>query len=193
MATPTYLITKSDFAPYIDVAANLSDAKLNPRIWEAQQFDLKELMGDTFYFDLIGNSTDSKYQDLINGGSYVAKDVTYLYDGLKPVLVYFTAARLVRHLDLHITPNAIMTKRNDFSDHVDNKAIANKVTEYQNQAIAYWEDTRKFVVNRGKTIYPLYTGFGCNEETRAFSPKTYGVRGKDTQEQYYNPRTWQSR
>lgn len=165
MATITLLITKSDFAPYVDVATNLQDVKLNPRILEAQTFDLKPLLGVDMYNDVF--DTPDAYTDFM---PYI-----------KPVLVYFSAARLIKSLDLHITPNGIMTKRNEFSDHVDTKGIAYKATEYQNLAIAYWNEANTYLNEQGNTVYPLYIGFEkCRESRSDVRSKIFGIGGYDT-------------
>lgn len=160
--TPTYLIKKADFAPYIDIAANLSDSKLNPRILEAQMFDLKPLLGVELYDTL---------------------PITDFADYITPVLVYFAAARLVKSLDLHITPNGLMTKRNEYSDHVDTKAIAYKVTEYEQLALAYWGEAVTYL-NDNKKEYPLYIGFsngcGCDNRVNNYRPTITAIKGKGT-------------
>lgn len=52
MQTPL-IITRNDFAGRVELAANMADAKINNRILEAQDFDLRELMGNAFYYDFI--------------------------------------------------------------------------------------------------------------------------------------------
>jgi len=177
----TLLITKSDFAPYVDVASNLQDVKLNPRILEAQTFDLQPLLGGALYNTAITDPTETAIAKLINGEAYQVDDITYSYVGLKPVLVYFSAARLIKSLDLHITPNGVMAKRNEFSDHVDVKAIAMKAVEYQNLAISYWNEANTYINAMGKGIYPLYNGFKrCIEGRSDVRSKIFGIGGRDT-------------
>lgn len=165
MATITPIITKADFAPYVDVASSLQDVKVNPRILEAQTFDLKPLLGRDMYLDYFDNPTG----------------YTVLTPYLKPILVYFAAARLIQSLDLHITPNGVMQKRNEYSDHIDTKGIATQALLYKNQAIAYWNEANVFI-NDNKGDYPLYIGFekcGVNSSPGK-RPLIYGVGGYDT-------------
>lgn len=175
----TQLITKTDFAPYVDIAQNLSDAKLNPRILEAQNFDLKYLMGEDFYYDFISDLTSDKNKNIYNGAER--------QQGIKPVLVYFTAARLVKALDIHITPNGVMQKRNEFSDHVDTKLIGLKIKEYENLANAYWDEVSRYIEAKGKIIYPLYPTF-CGDAGKSTTSGTmiYGIGGDDTGQQNRN-------
>lgn len=52
MQTPL-IITRNDFSGRVELAANMVDAKINNRILEAQDFDLRDLMGNPFYYDFI--------------------------------------------------------------------------------------------------------------------------------------------
>jgi hypothetical protein len=184
------IIQRTDFAPYIDISSNLKDAKLEPQVNEAMQFDVCGLMGNDFFYDFMqyvnpdgGVKTDSpqQYQDLFNGSLY---NENYVNPGLKPVIVYFSSARLLRSLDLHVTPNAIMTKRNDFSDHAEYRAIGQKATEYENRALAYWNKLTDFINDSGKVKFPLWNGFkscgsGSNLQPRQriFTVKGAGTNG----------------
>lgn len=187
--TPIYLVTKADFAPYVDVAGNLSDLKLNPRILEAQRFDLMPLLGEKFFTSIYVDNPQTDILDLIQGVSYIVDGITYTYEGLKPVIVYFAAARLVKTLDIHITPNGMMQKRNEYSDHLDTKAIAMKVTEYQNLALAYWQEADKFINAKGDNIYPDYINFSqCGNNSGGYRPRIFGISGKGTDTNYYGCR-----
>lgn len=171
MAEIILLIAKADFTGLVDLAQNLPDAKLNPRIYEAQQFDLKPLLGDDMYFDLLNNQDKDTYLPLLAG--------TDKQQGLKPIVVYFTAARLMRRLDLNITPSGMMIKRNEFSDHADIKAISAAATELENIALAYWNDVKNYIQSKGKAVYPLFKDFcGCCDAPSGYRPRVYGIGGR---------------
>lgn len=191
MATPL-LISKSDFAGRVDISANLdASKKLNQHILHAQDFDLRELMGDKLYWDMINNynisTADPKvftapYLDLFNGVVYTNDGIPVGYEGLKPVIVYFAAARLIKGLDTHITPNAIMAKRNDFSDPVELKTKVFEATQYENAAISYWNMSKKYLdVNHSLFTYWNYD-CGCVNESN-FRPRMTAVGHSP---EYYN-------
>lgn len=180
MATITPIISRLDFVPYVDVASNLQDVKLNPRILEAQTFDLRPLMGNLYSY-MVNNLAEPEIVKLIDGDTYTIDGIVNTFIGLKPVLVYFSAARLIKSLDLHITPNGMMTKRNEYSDHADLKAIAYKATEYQNLAIAYWNEVDTYINEQGVLVYPLYPSFRrCAEARSDVRSKIFGIGGRDT-------------
>lgn len=141
------IISVSDFAGRITLPTNLRTDILNPYITDSEDFDLCELMGNTFFYDFMGSfnedgtqkeSASQAYKDLYTGVTYTYKEVQYVSPGIKPVLVYFAGARLIKGLDMHITPNGMMQKRNEFSDHSELKEKVFQSSQYENQAIAYW-------------------------------------------------------
>jgi hypothetical protein len=54
------LIAKSDFTSDKLIPQNTEDEKINKSIRDAQQFDLRPLLGDAFYYDLVKNFQASK-------------------------------------------------------------------------------------------------------------------------------------
>lgn len=179
MAT-TLLITRSNFAGRVEIAANMQDAKINNRILEAQDFDLCGLMGSTFYWWFIGLSGGSTtpYTDLLNGKTYTINDVSYTFYGVAPVIVYYATSRLIKNLDLHLTPNAVMQKRNDFSDHIDPKDISWRSNQFVSQALDYWKMCEQFLDNN-KDVYPLWRPDCCNEQGQTSSPRVRALGGLD--------------
>jgi hypothetical protein len=176
------LITRSDFAGRAELSANIADAKINNRILEAQDFDLRGLMGDAFYYAFVNTFPDNPGAAnlaLLNGGSYTVKDITHYSDGLKPVLVYFALSRLLKQLDTHLTPNGVMIKRNEFSDHLDTRQIEFQSKQFNSQALAYWERCEKFLDFK-KADYPLWKANECGSDGRSnTATKIHAVGGCD--------------
>jgi hypothetical protein len=179
------LIGKSDFEGRIDLSTNLDAAKkLNQHILHAQEFDLCGLMSDQFYYFFMDqfNSNGSPKETmppgikfLHEGGSYNLNGVSWLNPGIKPVLVYFTGARLIKGIDQHITPNGFSTKVNDFSEPVSASRKAFQANEYENQARSYWNKVETYL-NNHKTLYPQYfNACGCNTTRGRVRPRTIAV------------------
>jgi hypothetical protein len=58
----TLLIVKADFAPYVQVAEYGNfDALMSTHILNAQHYDIKPILGDSFYADLVVNRADANY------------------------------------------------------------------------------------------------------------------------------------
>ena len=66
----TYLITRSDFDDETFELGNISDSRLNVAIQEAQDSDLKQMLGYAMYYDMLKNHSATKYTDLLNGKEY---------------------------------------------------------------------------------------------------------------------------
>ncbi len=78
----TKLITLANIQDVKSISLNVNETKqLSPYILEAQNFDLRELLGDAFYLDLIADFSAlpslDKYDLLFNGGQYTYLNDTY--------------------------------------------------------------------------------------------------------------------
>lgn len=183
------IISKPDFEGRIDLSVNLNEAKkLNQHILHAEDFDLRNLMGDKFYyffisqFQVIENVVTIKetasqaIKDFYNGSTYTVDDVEWNNPGVKPVLVYFSGARLIRGIDAHITPNGYRDKVNEFSEQVGSGRKSFQANEYENQAISYWSMIETFMKN-DKSLFPQYFGgdCGCDSKRPGARPRTIPV------------------
>src|ERR1700740_1716090 len=98
-----YLINPSTFQNYEDISVNIKPERLKVFVKKAQDLDLKPFLGHALYYDLIQYINDDgtissdapqAYKDLLNGSEYLDKyGHIVLYEGLIPMLVYFTFAR----------------------------------------------------------------------------------------------------
>lgn len=194
METPL-IITKADFEGRIDISSNLNESKkLKQHILHAQDFDLREVMTNKFYYffmsffeadGTIKDSAPDEIKALYSGGSYAIDGVDWLNPGIKPVVVYFAGARLIKGLDNHVTPNGFRTKVNEFSDEVPAARKNMQANEYENQALSYWSMVTTYLENN-KTLYPQYFGDSCGCESRKPSsrPRSYAVSGNE--QTYHN-------
>lgn len=185
MAQIKLLINKTDFEGRIDLSINLDAAKkLNQHILHAQDFDLRKLMDDQFYYyfmsqfdqaGVIKEAAPEAIKTLFNGGDYDVSGVSWINPGIKPVLVYFAGARLIKGIDQHITPNGFRDKVNEFSEPVGSGRKAFQANEYENQALSYWGMIETYLDNN-KTLYPQYFGndCGCHTSSRV-RPRTIAV------------------
>jgi hypothetical protein len=151
------LITFNDFEPYRELTGNLDvTERLTPYINQAQIFDIKELMGNQFYTDLVNNYADANYQALLNGGEYTYNNLTYSFTGLKAVIVMFAYARFLANQNINVTRFGVVFKNNsDVSDRVDTKTLQAAISNAKEQGKAYWNECTEFLCNKS-TDYPLW-------------------------------------
>jgi hypothetical protein len=86
--------------------------KIAPIIEQAQLIDVKPLLGDRFYFDLINNLLTEKYQPLLDGCAFILFWYT-MHDGIKALLADYFMAKYVLSKVLilvHLVTNKATTR-----------------------------------------------------------------------------------
>lgn len=171
----TQLITISDFTPYKAISANLNAVKkLDPFILEAQQFDLKKLMGNAFYLAFLDDFTASPplalYSDLFNGSTFLQGTKTLRHEGLKAVLCYLSYARYVLNSNVEATAFGTVKKITAESEHVDEKTIIRLYNQATEGAMQYWEDVKKYL---NVQDYDLWTN--CSDDKFVSTTKIAGL------------------
>lgn len=156
----TLLVTKDDFASYKQIFDTVNTVdRLNPYILEAQRIDIKSFLGETLYYDFVENISDSNYQKLLIGGDYTYQDNNYYFNGIKPALVYFAYARFLQNHGVTVTSFAVVQKRTDYSENIDNETLARLVTSAREVGYAYLREVENFL-DRNNDDYELW---GYNE------------------------------
>jgi hypothetical protein len=164
------LITLQDIREIKSISLNLnSNKELDPHILEAQDFDLRPLMGDNFFLDFLEDFEDSpslsQYSDLWNGCTYTFQNEKFKHEGLKAVLAYHSFARYTSEANIQSTPTGFVHKTNQYSEKVEDKAISRKVAQARSAA-QICEGRVIDYICRHKSLYPLYKG---NNQTKKYS------------------------
>lgn len=163
------LITISDFADYRAISTNVNDVKrLDPYIAEAQEFDLKALLGQYLYDDFVKNITNTIYQSLLNGKEYTdTSGYNVIYKGIKPVLVYYAYSRFLANDNIKSTASGFVIKRQDeYSEPISEKTMSRLIQQAESSALSYFEGVKKFL-NDNYSIYPLWKYCGINTNKRS--------------------------
>lgn len=156
------LITIQNIKEFRPTSEGIPAERIQPYIQEAQQFDLKRLLGDPLYVDFMArydNAGDGKYaayQDLLNGKNYTVGGITYEYPGLRGYLAYMSLARFFNNNQVNVTKYGLVTKSGEGSEPLDWKAVAVAVAEIRSNALALQVDIQKYL-RSDPTNYPLYT------------------------------------
>lgn len=151
----TELITRTEIQQYKQISDSLDNTKLTQLILEAQEQDLRPLLGESLYTDILINPDD--YSDLLNGGSYTYQETTYINVGLKIVLACYVYARNVLFGDVTDTPFGSVFKEEQSSSRVDLKM---KQTLYdQNREIAfnYFRNVEYYLYRTENALYKKKT------------------------------------
>lgn len=85
------------------ITTNFKDGTIETYISEAEQIDVKPLLGEQMYIDLseaqTGTSLTPEQILILNGGVYTVNDRKYVFGGLKKAISYFVYSRLIRNAD----------------------------------------------------------------------------------------------
>lgn len=144
------LITISQIRELKVISINTNfEKKVDPFIIEAQQFDLKKLMGSAFYLEFVNDYAESPslpvYSDLYNGSEFTCGGKTYRHEGIKTVLAYLVYARYILNSNIEQTAFGTVKKITEESTHVDEKTITRLYDQAYNGAMGYWSDVEKFL------------------------------------------------
>ncbi len=156
----TVLTTRAEIQKYKQLANSSYDAKLNQVIIEAQLQDLKPLLGERLFNDVLkdvsdtGNTDGTIYTALLNGGEYTEDGCTYYNPGIKAVLANYVYGRLVMWGDVVDNPFGMTHKLNS----PDSKPVdfATKKSFYnENQSFAYnlFLEVRRFLILTDVALY----------------------------------------
>jgi hypothetical protein len=170
------LITDIDLKKIIQVSEHTEEDKINTAIKEAERFDLKDLLGEELFWDLINNTTQQKYIDLLDGKSYTNKEGnTVQFEGVKIVISYFASARLLKlNNNLEVTRYGTMVKlAKNLSQVPDPKMTSKTIADLQSIANEYFKEIEKFL-DLNKEIYPLWkvSCSGGENKKKTFNPIT---------------------
>lgn len=162
------LITVTQIAQYKQMTVNINAEKLvNPYIMEAQEFDLRPMLGDEFYLafidDFVASPSLQEYEAVYSGSTYTYQGKTYKHEGIVPILAYFAYARYAKEHKEISTGSGFRVKRNDSSDLASDVSISGKVSQARSGGVVYQERLKLFL-DRNASDYPLWES--CNSSNR---------------------------
>lgn len=141
------------------VSANKIDLVFDNLSTEVQLVDLRKLISNEFYNDLINNSDN--YADLLDGTTYEYNDVTYTVNGLKKVLAYSFYIRYIAESNVSDTFSGMVHKDFDESVRVGQGTIKNLQDEARAVAMNYWKEC-KDLMEQNISDYPYWN---CKKKT----------------------------
>lgn len=166
------MITINDIRAIRQVAANVSEDRVNIYIREAELLDIEPVIGAQLYETLtnVGNialdevgtqlldETGQNYitirdenelplneYKLLNGGYYEDEDgVRHRFEGIRKALAYFAYARFVRNHGTQVTPFGVVNKLGDESQNADSRSIAAVSADARRIGEMWLDESMKF-------------------------------------------------
>lgn len=151
------IISIQDIIQFKPISINVNEAKaLDPFILEAQEFDIRPILGDPLYLAILDDlPVLSTFGDLVNGVAYTYDGDNYEHKGIKACLIYYSYSRYLANANSHSTPSGMVSKRNDYSDPLDEKTMTRLIQQAKAGAVHFQEQFVKYL-NRFETTYPLW-------------------------------------
>lgn len=155
------LVTANDINQYRPIAKEIVQDRIEVFIQEAQRHDLMPVLGNALFYDFItkydqtGDPMYANYQALYNGSTWNYGGATKQHYGLKPIVAYYSLARMIANQQLNVTRYGVTTKVNPNSEPASDAAIRNLITELKSIAISYQDTTIQFLRDNAVT-YPLF-------------------------------------
>jgi hypothetical protein len=158
----TQLIGLTDIKLFKGISSNLNQPKdLIPNILEAQDFNLRPFMGESFYLELLDEFESSPslnpqiWKDLFSGVRYTWEGKQYEHEGLRAVLIYHAYASYQSTAGSTDTPFGRRHKSSDHSERVSDKTTSRLIAQARAGAMSHQERVALFL-NRYSENYPLW-------------------------------------
>lgn len=139
------LINKQTLNKYFQIGQGVSEKDIEKYIQEAQELDLKPLLCENFYYDLISKLNEDNYKKVITGGEYSYKGQIRDFGGIEKVISYFAYARLILKSNIVSTTHGFKIKTTDFSKEPEAAERKNYYYSNRKDANIFFQDVKKYV------------------------------------------------
>ena len=160
------LVDKTDIINHVEISKGVKDAKKNPYIKNAERLDLRPLLGELLYNDLVKNPTDTENVKLLDPFEYTYEGNLYNHEGLKKVLCLFAGARYFLYGSFTDTPFGYVQKNTPDSTPGEYNDRKSKYTNEKQIAMSFYSDVEKFL-NRNSSLFPLWDNGNCSTNRRS--------------------------
>lgn len=160
------LIDKAEIYKYRQISKSVRDDKINPHIEDAEFLDLRPLLGELLYHDIVKTPTDPKYTKLLDPHTYTYEDNEYQHLGLKRVLSLYSYARYILMGTFTDTGFGFVQKKTQDSDSVAETSRRSIYKKDQDAAFKYFSEISLFL-DRNSDDYHLWNS-GCETNRGGF-------------------------
>lgn len=157
MALPA-IITIDDVREIRPITANTNQDHIEPYIIEAQEQELKQLLGQSFYFAFVtdlegGGSPENEL--LFDGGEYENGNQTWNFRGVKEFLSFAAFARYVIRNNQQVTRFGVVTKVVEESTAVSTAMANQERSDARAVQMSVQREITEFL-EANPTDYPLF-------------------------------------
>jgi hypothetical protein len=148
------------------VSPNRIGGTFNVLAEETQISDLKPLLGNDMFQNMLSNPSETWNKNLLDGGTYNVGSMAHTFSGLKYVLSYFFYARYIEQSNEFDTYIGIVEKNNQDSNHLMIGAIKNRANSIRQIAFKYWEECEAFISANNDKF--KYYGVTCDRKRNIY-------------------------
>jgi hypothetical protein len=141
------IITVENIATYRDITSNVPSKRVVPFINEAQDIDLRNVLGKDLFDKVVEDISPLNYPEL---DAYII-----------PCLSYWAYARIVRNNRATVTSNGVVQKNVDGSVQGNDQSVTFLITDAKEAAAAYANRLIDFL-NENSADYPEW-GASCHK------------------------------
>lgn len=133
------------------IGGKVDHEKILAYITEAEQMNIKPVLGDKLFLDILQNGEDNeKYQTLLAGGTYRANNGDiYSFVGLKVCIAYFVFAKNVMVGDFQSTRFGTVLKESDYASHISTQERSHCYNDTLEVANSYLRDCLRYCSHVG--------------------------------------------
>ncbi len=164
------LINKNDFKEFKQLSKGVDIERIEQYITEAQDIDIRSLICDEFYFDIIKNWQEPAYQKLIHGETYTdADNIEREYKGLKTVIVYYAYSRYCMRGSVVDTGFGMVQKTSESSQPISGTEKRDMRDSSIQTALRYWMDVKKYLEEKESTFPKWLKCSQCDNKNKTTS------------------------
>lgn len=152
------------------ISVHYESADIETYIGEAEQLDIKPILGEQMYIDLSEAQTGTTLSDnqklILDGGIYTVDSRKYIFSGLKKAISYFVYSRLIRNSDGKLTRMGFVVKDTAESERPMLKEKLVAADDAAKTGNAYLNEVLQFIqLNNLENVY------SCEDRPR----RTYSI------------------
>lgn len=157
-------VTKADFVNFREMSQNITEAKLDIFIREAQLIEARSFLGEGLYLalqedfdDTLKTFNEQRFTDLMYGvDSYTNyAGVEVRFNGYANAIVYWSFGRFLLQQQMNVSRFGVESVQNEISEDITGGSLRTKSKESLSVAIQYQKDCLQFLESN-KSVYPEY-------------------------------------
>lgn len=146
-----HLITPEEVSKYgRPIGAKTDEDKLTAYIIEAEQMNVKPVLGDELFLSILDKGEDDELLSmLLSGGTYEHDGQLFSFAGLRAAMSYYVFAKYLMVGDFNATRFGVVMKDDNYSTRISSAERSNAYSDTLEVANCYLQDCVTYCVKKG--------------------------------------------